>query len=144
MELDRFQGLPKEGPIFDLLVDRADDRVGWGLVPRELTYTFGEDITEKFNDANGLSLIANSQGLVMEGYSWEHDKQLVTLFSAPNYLYRCGNQAAIMQIDEHSELTFLQFDPDPRKRKLLGAAYGARNLDHLCRGPSATPLDRKH
>ena len=29
--------------------------------------------------------------------------------------YRCGNQAAIMEIDEHLEYTFLQFDPAPRR-----------------------------
>jgi serine/threonine-protein phosphatase 2A catalytic subunit len=32
-----------------------------------------------------------------------------------NYCYRCGNQAAIMEIDEHLEYTFLQFDPAPRR-----------------------------
>ncbi len=30
--------------------------------------------------------------LVMEGYSWSHGKDVVTVFSAPNYCYRCGNQ----------------------------------------------------
>lgn len=36
----------------------------------------------------------------MEGYSWCHDQAVVTLFSAPNYCYRCGNRAAIMEINE--------------------------------------------
>jgi len=36
------------------------------------------------------------------------------LLTAPNYCYRCGNQAAIMEIDEHLKYTFLQFDPCPR------------------------------
>ncbi|KAF4687671.1 serine threonine-protein phosphatase [Perkinsus olseni] len=37
----------------------------------------------------------------MEGYNWSHEKNLVTIFSAPNYCYRCGNQAAVMELDEN-------------------------------------------
>jgi serine/threonine-protein phosphatase 2A catalytic subunit len=36
----------------------------------------------------------------MEGFNWSHERNVVTIFSAPNYCYRCGNQAAIMEIDE--------------------------------------------
>ena len=49
----------------------------------------------------------------MEGYNWYHDRNGVTIFSCPNYCYRCGNQAAFMDIDEHLKYTFLQFDPPP-------------------------------
>jgi len=70
---------------------------------------------QQFLHTNDLRKIARSHQLVMEGYNWAHDKNLVTLFSAPNYCYRCGNQAAIMEIDEKLEYTFLQFDPAPRR-----------------------------
>lgn len=51
----------------------------------------------------------------MEGYNWCHDRNVVTIFSAPNYCYRCGNQAAIMKLDDTLKYSFLQFDPVPRR-----------------------------
>lgn len=200
MDQDRVQEVPHEGPMCDLLWSDPDDRCGWGISPRGAGYTFGQDISEQFNHNNGLTLVARAHQLVMEGYNWCHEKNVVTIFSAPNcktntqsktavvqqittqlllrfvsvlanfdeanqrsfndllfilpfthrfscYLvlffltflfisvalvyfcigvvccfvwlvldcYRCGNQAAIMEIDEHLEYTFLQFDPAPRR-----------------------------
>ncbi len=37
---------------------------------------------------------------IFQGYNWCHDRNVVTIFSAPNYCYRCGNQAAIMELDD--------------------------------------------
>ena len=37
-------------------------------------------------------LSCRAHQLVMEGYNWSHDRNVVTIFSAPNYCYRCGNQ----------------------------------------------------
>jgi len=116
-ELDRVQEVPHEGPMCDLLWSDPDERVGWGISPRGAGYTFGQDISEQFNHINGLKLLARAHQLVMEGYNWAHDRNVVTIFSAPNYCYRCGNQAAIMEIDDHLKYTFLQFDPEPRDRK---------------------------
>ncbi|KAH8173132.1 calcineurin-like phosphoesterase domain-containing protein [Sarocladium implicatum] len=95
--LDRIQEVPHEGPMCDLLWSDPDDRCGWGISPRGAGYTFGQDISEAFNHNNGLTLIARAHQLVMEGYNWSQDP--------PNYCYRCGNQAAIMEIDEHLKYT---------------------------------------
>lgn len=112
--IDRVQEVPHEGPMCDLLWSDPDDRCGWGISPRGAGYTFGQDISEAFNHNNGLTLVARAHQLVMEGYNWSQDRNVVTIFSAPNYCYRCGNQAAIMEIDEKLAYSFLQFDPAPR------------------------------
>mmetsp|Transcript_5084 Transcript_5084/g.12193 ORF Transcript_5084/g.12193 Transcript_5084/m.12193 type:complete len:322 (+) Transcript_5084:108-1073(+) len=114
-KIDRVQEVPHEGPMCDLLWSDPDDRTGWSSSPRGAGFTFGQDISEKFNHENGLSLIARAHQLIMEGYNWCHDQNVVTIFSAPNYCYRCGNQAAIMEIDESTGYTFVQFDPAPRR-----------------------------
>ncbi len=74
----------------DLLWSDPDDRGGWGISPRGAGYTFGQDISAAFNHANGLDLISRAHQLVMEGYNWSHEQSVVTIFSAPNYCYRCG------------------------------------------------------
>ncbi len=89
-----------QGPMCDLLWSDPDDRGGWGISPRGAGYTFGQDISETFNHSNGLTLVSRAHQLVMEGYNWCHDRNVVTIFSAPNYCYRCGNQAAIMELDD--------------------------------------------
>jgi len=114
-KIDRFQEVPHEGPVCDLVWSDPDERTGWGLSPRGAGFTFGQDVSEHFNHVNGLRMIARAHQLVMEGFTWAHDKALVTIFSAPNYCYRCGNQAAIREVDEAMGCRFIQFDPAPRR-----------------------------
>ena len=96
--LDRLQEVPHEGPMCDLLWSDPDDRGGWGISPRGAGYTFGQDISETFNHSNGLTLVSRAHQLVMEGYNWSHDRNVVTIFSAPNYCYRCGNQVMVLPV----------------------------------------------
>ena len=42
---------------------------------------------------------------IVQGYNWCHERNVVTIFSAPNYCYRCGNQAAIMELDDGLKYT---------------------------------------
>eukprot|EP01016_Furgasonia_blochmanni_P021851 TRINITY_DN2398_c0_g1_i3.p1 TRINITY_DN2398_c0_g1~~TRINITY_DN2398_c0_g1_i3.p1 ORF type:complete len:282 (+),score=47.56 TRINITY_DN2398_c0_g1_i3:391-1236(+) len=114
-QLNRIQDIPHEGPMCDLLwSDPDDNKPGWGVSPRGAGYTFGPDITEQFLHNNKLKMIARAHQLVMDGYNQNHDKRVVTIFSAPNYCYRCGNQAAIMEVDDQLKLNYMQFDPAPR------------------------------
>jgi len=114
MAIDRVNEVPHEGAVCDLMWSDPDDRSGWGISPRGAGYTFGADIAEQFTRANKLQFISRAHQLVMEGYNWAHPDLCVTLFSAPNYCYRCGNQAAVLEVDEHMSRRFIQFDPAPR------------------------------
>lgn len=113
--LNRAQEVPHEGAMCDLLWSDPDSVEGWSQSPRGAGYTFGVDITQKFCQNNQLKTIARAHQMMMDGYHWTHDEQLVTVFSAPNYCYRCGNLAGLLELDEHMNKCFLQYDPAPRR-----------------------------
>jgi diadenosine tetraphosphatase ApaH/serine/threonine PP2A family protein phosphatase len=41
-QLHRFEEVPHEGPMCDLLWSDPDDRMGWGISPRGAGYTYGQ------------------------------------------------------------------------------------------------------
>ncbi|CAG9333723.1 unnamed protein product [Blepharisma stoltei] len=117
-QLDRIQEVPNVGPMCDLMWSDPEERSGgWAISLRGAGFTFGKDISEQFNHTNNLTLIARAHQLVQQGYDWQHERHVVTIFSAPNYCYICGNQASILEIDENLKFNFLQFDPNPQQNK---------------------------
>jgi serine/threonine-protein phosphatase 4 catalytic subunit len=115
--IDRKQEVPHDGPMCDLMWSDPEEIDGWGLSPRGAGYLFWEDVCEKFNTMNNLSLICRAHQLVMEGYKWMFKQSLVTVWSAPNYCYRCGNVAAILELDEHLEKSFKIFEAAPQESR---------------------------
>mmetsp|Transcript_48418 Transcript_48418/g.105499 ORF Transcript_48418/g.105499 Transcript_48418/m.105499 type:complete len:124 (-) Transcript_48418:363-734(-) len=105
---DRKVEVPHDGPMCDLLWSDPENKMGWGISPRGAGYIFGQDISKEFNRKNGLTLIARAHQLVMDGFLYCHDRQVITIFSAPNYCYRVGNQAGIMEVDENHNSNIIQ------------------------------------
>jgi len=112
-ELDSRREIPHEGPVCDLLWSDPEDTSGWGISPRGAGYIFGPDIVEQFQHINGLTMMARAHQLVMEGYKMMFGDRLVTVWSAPNYCYRCGNVASVLEVGEEMNHTFNVFDAAP-------------------------------
>ncbi|KAG8456966.1 hypothetical protein KFE25_009751 [Diacronema lutheri] len=108
--IERCQEIPHEGAFCDLMWSDPDDIDAWAISPRGAGWLFGAKVTCEFNQINGLELIARAHQLVQEGFKYMFDSQpLVTVWSAPNYCYRCGNVAAILAIDGAHNRTFQIF-----------------------------------
>lgn len=115
-ELDRMQEIPHEGPMADLLwSDPEDTTNNFGVSPRGAGYTFGSGSSHQFLHFNNLTKICRAHQLVDNGYNVLHGGNVVTLFSAPNYCYRCQNKAAYMEVDDVMHTEIRQFNPAPRR-----------------------------
>ena len=80
------------------------------LPQRGAGYTFGSGVVYKFLETNNMSHILRAHQLCMEGFSSLFDGHLSTLWSAPNYCYRCGNMASILTIEENGSRQFTVYD----------------------------------
>jgi serine/threonine-protein phosphatase 4 catalytic subunit len=87
--IDRKQEVPHDGAMCDLLWSDPDDIADWGLSPRGAGFLFGAKVTKMFAHHNAIDLIARAHQLAMEGYKLMFDQTIVTVWSAPNYCYRC-------------------------------------------------------
>lgn len=119
--IDRKQEVPHDGAMCDLLWSDPDEIEGWGLSPRGAGYLFGGDVVESFIHANNLELIARAHQLVMEGYKSMFKDTIVTVWSAPNYCYRCNNVAAILELDEHLNRNYRIFEAAPQEARGIPA-----------------------
>jgi len=115
--LERNQEIPYKGAFCDLVWSDPEEVESWAMSPRGAGWLFGSKVTQEFLDINGLSLICRAHQLVQEGYKYMFDERLVTVWSAPNYCYRCGNVAAVLAFEtaEKREPKIFQAVPDSER-----------------------------
>lgn len=126
--VDRFKEIPHEGPMADLVWSDPDvTRPDFSMSPRGAGYTFGIDVVKKFLSRNNLSHILRAHQLCQEGYDVIFNERLSTVWSAPNYCYRCGNLASILEVNVNGEQYFNVFEAAPENDETLSLLENERS-----------------
>merc|ERR1712070_1085164 len=119
--------VPDQGLLCDLLWSDPEKNIaGWGDNDRGVSYTFGGDIVTKFLEKHDLDLVCRAHQVVEDGYEFFAKRQLVTLFSAPNYCGEFDNAGAMMSVDETLMCSFQILKPAEKKRMFAAGAQGSR------------------
>lgn len=110
--VDRKLEIPREGIITDLIwSDPSEEIVEYSPSPKGAGQLYGEKAVNDFiKENNNISIIIRSHTLVMEGYEYQFNKKLLTIFSAPLYSGRIENVGAVLKLDEKHNYNFIKID----------------------------------
>ena len=120
--LERNVDLPYVGPMTDLTWSDPDNTCvnGWMPNQRGAGYIFGQNETNQFCQNNKLDLICRAHQIAMKGYEYFFgEEKIVTVWSAPNYLYRSGNDASVLKIDQQYHREFVIFKEVPNDQRVI-------------------------
>lgn len=118
--------IPDSGLLCDLLWSDPDKDVEkWGRNDRGVSFTFGSDTVQTFLAAHDLDLICRAHQVVEDGYEFFSKRQLVTIFSAPNYCGEFDNAGAMMSVNENLMCSFQILKPAEKKKFLFGGALAS-------------------
>ena len=99
--------VPEEGLLCDILWSDPDEKAsGWGKNNRGISCTFNKEVLENFLEENDYDLLVRAHKVLENGYEFLFDKQLVSIFSAPNYCGKFNNSGAIMVVDKELKCSF--------------------------------------
>eukprot|EP00756_Hemistasia_phaeocysticola_P036738 Hpha_TRINITY_DN16657_c1_g7::TRINITY_DN16657_c1_g7_i1::g.178466::m.178466/K06269/PPP1C; serine/threonine-protein phosphatase PP1 catalytic subunit len=99
--------VPDSGLLCDLLwADPEFGLEGWQESDRGVSFLFGANEVVRFLEAMDMDLIIRAHQVMERGYEFFAERQLVTIFSAPNYCSEFDNDGAIMSIDENLQCSF--------------------------------------
>jgi len=128
---DRFmEPNPTVNPLMvDLLWSDPKGKDGYGPSGRMSSgiYLFGPDVSRNFMQHNNLRMTIRSHEVKAMGYRYDHEGEypLITIFSAPNYVDKAGNKAAVAILKNQNgklqQPEFLQYEAQPHPDVPSGA-----------------------
>jgi len=109
--------VPDTGIICDLLwADPDKDIAGWAESDRGVSFIFGPDVVTSFLQKQDMDLVCRAHQVVEDGYEFFAKRQLITIFSAPNYCGEFDNAGAMMSIDDTLMCSFKVLKPVKGKK----------------------------
>ena len=96
---------------------------GWGENDRGVSFTFGGDVVRQFLRRHDLDLVVRAHQVVEDGYEFFAGRELVTVFSAPNYCGEFDNAGAMMTVDDTLMCSFQILKPASAAQQ-RGGNYG--------------------
>jgi len=109
--------VPDTGIICDLLwADPDKDIAGWAENDRGVSFIFGPDVVTSFLQKQDMDLVCRAHQVVEDGYEFFAKRQLITIFSAPNYCGEFDNAGAMMTVDETLMCSFKVLKPVKGKK----------------------------
>mmetsp|Transcript_61706 Transcript_61706/g.127910 ORF Transcript_61706/g.127910 Transcript_61706/m.127910 type:complete len:331 (-) Transcript_61706:10-1002(-) len=113
LNIERPVEVGETGLLVDLLwSDPSSNVETWGENDRGVSFTFGREVVKTFLKKHKLDLIARAHQVVEDGYEFFAGRQVVTVFSAPNYCREFDNAGALMSIDEDLRISFYVLKPE--------------------------------
>jgi serine/threonine-protein phosphatase PP1 catalytic subunit len=110
--------ISNNGIAMDMLWSDPEPLVtGWQENERGISFCFGMDVVYYFLKNNSFDLLVRSHQVVENGYEFMFSKQVVSLFSAANYLGEYENYGAIMVVEEDLRCSFEIIKPKFKNRK---------------------------
>lgn len=106
--------------------DPDKDTRFWGSNDRGVSFTFGEQVVSRFLQQQNFDLICRAHQVVEDGYEFFARRQLVTIFSAPNYCGEFDNAGAMLSLNEQLMCYFHVIQPIKKK---IRYTYSARVLE---------------
>jgi serine/threonine-protein phosphatase PP1 catalytic subunit len=97
---------------------------GWGENDRGVSFTFGGDVVRQFLRRHDLDLVVRAHQVVEDGYEFFAGRELVTVFSAPNYCGEFDNAGAMMTVDDTLMCSFQILKPASAAQQRGGAYAG--------------------